>query len=119
MVEEAKNEEEKNQGINFLDIDELCPPERTIKINGKNYKVRGDISTEETIILARASKENINSPETMEALIDRVITFFITPIDKKELLKLSINTQLPKLISFLYGGKGKGETSTSEKKKAE
>ena len=103
MVEEAEK-----QDVHFLDIDEICPPERRIRINKKDYRIRGDISTEETIKFARATAKrpkDDRSPEALDELLEQIQSFFIDKIDKKELLTLSVNVQLPKLIAFLYKSK--------------
>jgi hypothetical protein len=89
--------------IKILDLDSILPEERQIKVNGKTYRIRGDASVEETLKLAKYSGNN-TSPEAIDALFNAVQSFFIDKIELSELKTLGVKTQLPALISFLYGG---------------
>jgi len=87
--------------IKILDLDAIIPDERKIKINGKEYRIRGDATVEESLKLTKYANDN-SSPEAIAALFGAIKSFFIDKIDDKELKTLGIRTQLPLLIQFLF-----------------
>ena len=88
--------------VKILDLDDIVPSERQIKINGKVYRIRGDATVEETLTLAKL-QNSINTEEGINQIFEAIKSFFIDEIDIKVLKTLGIQTQLPLLITFLFG----------------
>ena len=66
--------------IKILDLDAIIPDERKIKINGKEYRIRGDATVEESLKLTKYANDN-SSPEAIAALFGAIKSFFIDKID--------------------------------------
>lgn len=106
----------------ILDLDAFVPPARTIKIDGKNYKVAGGGSVELTlklIAVSKAQKENPQSEAALKVFMETLQKFFIDSIEMDKLMKLDLVTQIPMIVAFLYGRDIKKLQDENVSKKAE
>ena len=117
MTEEKKN--------TVLDLDDFVPEDREVVIKKKVYKVNGSASVKTTLSLLKTAtrwEKAQTSEESINALIESIQAFFITPIEKSEIEALDVGGQLPKLIAFLYGQRietkdDKGKNAESQPQK--
>jgi hypothetical protein len=101
----------------ILDLDKLIPPAKIVIINGKEYKVKSDISVKEALELTKYASD-LQSEKAVATLLNIIESFFIDSIDRAELEKIGLKNQLPKLIAFFFG-KDADEGGAAVEKKTE
>jgi hypothetical protein len=94
----------------FLNLDEVAAPKRTVTISGKTYQVL-DMTVENFIETQQASEklqgEEVSHAKNISALV-AMVHRYIPDIDVAELRKLSFQ-KLSVLLSFVNGTLGDDE----------
>lgn len=87
--------------IKYLNLDEVAPPQKTVKIGGVEYKVM-DMTVENFIESSRMveNKDATAEEQTLESV--RTLKRYIPDIPESELMKLSFE-KLTVLIHFVNG----------------
>lgn len=90
-----------NDPIKYLNLDDVAPPQKTVKINGVEYKV-SDMTVENFIETSRVvdDKEATAEQQTLQSV--KTLKRFIPDIPEEELMKLTFE-KLTVLIHFVNG----------------
>lgn len=100
------NESSKGNG-QFLDLDQILPPAKTVRINGQDFYVSGEMSVEDNIQFLQKLKGYTDpaDPEAAKAMLEQLSKFFIpydstmTPEKLGSMISIS---QLPTLVKFIF-----------------
>lgn len=90
----------------ILDLDDFVPADRTVVINKKEYRIRGNATLEMTLKLMSASEiwsKNVGDTKSLQAMLTSIKMFFIDGVEDGVVESLDLANQIPKLIAFLYG----------------
>lgn len=108
-------------GSQFLDLDDVSPPAKTVKIKGKEYYISADESVAENIkFLQKLKVLDPGDPESAQEMLKEISKFFL-PYDEtmtaEKIGELVGVSQLPFLAKFVFTQVS--EVSEDELKKKE
>jgi len=99
-------ENEKGNG-QFLDLDQILPPAKTVRIGGQDYHLSGAMSVEDNIGFLQRFKQfkDPNDPEAIQEMLEAISKFFL-PYDETmtadKIGKMLTVSQLPTLCTFVF-----------------
>lgn len=113
----------------ILDLDEMLPEPKKVKLSGKEWKISADVPVSEILNLLKFYKKigtEKESPEVIQKIIDILYGFFTEyqpELSKEEFSSILKISQLIPLVNYLFKGvisdeEPEGEIS-SKKEEAE
>ncbi len=92
----------------IIDLDEALPPDITVKLGGKSYRLPGDIPTPLFLRIQQATGSLGTDDDGITALADAILDLFRTRDPSLTELPLGL-TQMVTLFSTVYGVQAEGE----------
>jgi hypothetical protein len=99
-------ENEKGNG-QFLDLDQILPPAKTIRINNQDYYLSGEMTVKDNIEFLQKLRQysDPSDPEAVQQMLEQISKFF-TPYDPtmtaEKLGGMISISQLPALVKFIF-----------------
>ena len=90
----------------FLDLDQIIPPAKTVRINGQDYYISGEMTVKDNLEFLQKMRDfSENDPEAVRQMIEQLSKFFL-PYDAtmtaEKISEMVTVSQLPDLISFIF-----------------